>query len=202
MVSTASRPRRISPLDLRLFWPKSRALPCYLGPVTRTRLLQFALTGLLITALVACASNHFDGRVFRNGEAAFELREVPQSWRQLDAEGTLLGFRNDAGGSTIAVNARCGKDADDVPLQSLTQHLFLQFTDRQIIEQRSIELDGREALHSELLAKLDGVRKHFIVVVLRKDGCVYDFVHIAGGTPATQDREAFERFVQGFSTLD
>lgn len=202
MVSARCGPSGSSLRDLRHFWPKSRASPCYLGRVTVARLQQLFLVGLLLNAGVACASNHFDGHVFRNADVAFELREVPTSWRRLDAEGTLLGFRNDAAGSTVAVNGRCGKDADDVPLQSLTQHLFLQFTDRQITDQRVIELAGRDALHSELFAKLDGVRKHFIVVVLKKDGCVYDFVHIASSAPATQDREAFERFVQGFSTLD
>jgi hypothetical protein len=118
------------------------------------------------------------------------------------ADGTLLSFRDDSSGSTIAVNARCGKDADDVPLQSLTQHLFLQFTDRQEGDQSVIQLAGREALRSELSAKLDGVRKYFIVVVLKKDGCVYDFLHITANAPTAADREAFERFVRGFSTLD
>jgi hypothetical protein len=151
---------------------------------------------------VACASNHFDGRVFRNSDVAFELREIPADWRRLDAEATLLSFRDDTAGSTVAVNARCGKDADDVPLQSLTQHLFLQFTERQVSDQRLIQLAGREALWSELQAKLDGVRKHFIVVVLKKDGCVYDFVHITSNPATARDREAFSRFVQGFSTLD
>jgi hypothetical protein len=157
---------------------------------------------LLACTLWACASNHFDGRVFRDGDVAFELREIPDDWRRLNAEGTLLSFRDDAGGNTVAVNARCGKDADDVPLQSLTQHLFLQFTERQVTEQRLIQLAGREALSSELQAKLDGVSKHFIVVVLKKDGCVYDFLNISADAPDARDRETFERFVQGFSTLD
>ncbi|HEX2878073.1 MAG TPA: hypothetical protein VHO25_00925 [Polyangiaceae bacterium] len=170
--------------------------------MTHARLLPLVLLAMLSSAVMACASNHFDGHVFRNEEVAFELREIPANWRRLDAEGTLLSFRNDAAGSTIAVNARCGKDADDVPLQSLTQHLFLQFTERQIGEQQMIELAGREALRSELVAKLDGVRKHFIVVVLKKDGCVYDFVHITNSAPAAQDRETFEQFVQGFATVD
>jgi hypothetical protein len=170
--------------------------------VTRAGFQQLAVHALLIGTIAACASSHFDGHVFRNEEVAFELREVPANWRRLDAEGTLLGFRDDAASSTIAVNARCGKDADDVPLQSLTQHLFLQFTERQIGEQQTIELAGREALRSELVAKLDGVSKHFIVVVLKKDGCVYDFVHITRNAPTARDREVFERFVHGFATLD
>jgi hypothetical protein len=48
------------------------------------------------------------------------------------------------------------------------------------------------------VAKLDGVEKHFQVVVLKKDGCVYDFLQIANGP---QDTERFLHFVRGFSSL-
>ncbi len=66
-----------------------------------------------------------------------------------------------------------------MPLTALTHHLFLHFTDRELASQKTVELDGREALRSELTARLDGVPKHFVIYVLKKDGCVYDFMHIA-----------------------
>ena len=84
-----------------------------------------------------------------------------------------------------------------MPLQSLTQHLFLQFTERQIELQQLMPLDGREALETQMVAKLDGVEKHFHVVVLKKDGCVYDFLQIAG---EPQDADSFRHFVSGFSS--
>ena len=46
-------------------------------------------------------------------------------------------------------------------------------------EQQLVEMDGREALRTHLIAKLDGVPKRFTVYVLKKDGCVYDFLHVA-----------------------
>ncbi|HTM43898.1 MAG TPA: hypothetical protein VL137_03025 [Polyangiaceae bacterium] len=120
----------------------------------------------------------------------------------MDSSSTLLGFRDEAASATIAVNGRCGKDADDVPLQSLTQHLFLQFTEKHPEGEQLIQLAGREALRSELSATLDGVPKHFIVVVLKKDGCVYDFLYISRDAPASADVAEFDTFVQGFVTLD
>ena len=59
-------------------------------------------------------------------------------------------------------------------------------------------LDGREALETQMVAKLDGVEKYFHVVVLKKDGCVYDFLQIAG---KPQDPEQFRYFVRGFASL-
>jgi hypothetical protein len=146
----------------------------------------------------ACSTSHFDGRVFRKGDVAFRLEHLPPTWRPIEISDTALAFRDDENAATVAINGRCGKDAEDVPLQSLTQHLFLQFTERQLEDQELLPLDGREALRTEMVAKLDGVAKHFHVVVLKKDGCVYDFLQIAN---RRQDSDEFLDFVRGFTSL-
>ncbi len=92
-------------------------------------------------------------------------------------------------------------DGDDVPLTSLTQHLFLQFTERTQLSQTNVSLDGREALRTEISAALDGVKKQYLVYVLKKDSCVYDFMYIAADS-APGSRAEFERFVQGFAALE
>lgn len=153
---------------------------------------------LLGLSALACASSSFDGQVYRNGELAFRIGPVPAGWQAVQAENTLIAFRDRDAGATIAVNGRCGKDGDDVPLESLTHHLFLHFTEREVGAQEKLALDGRDALRTVLRAKLDGVPKHFVVVVLKKDGCVYDFLRIGADDSGT---ESFDRFVRGFSTL-
>jgi hypothetical protein len=132
----------------------------------------------------------------------FRVGQIPSSWRAVDADGTLLAFRDDAANATVALNGRCGVDGDDVPLSSLTQHLFLEFTDRTPVAQQTLSLDGREALRTEISAALDGVRKRYLVYVMKKDGCVYDFMYIAAAEADSGARAEFERFVQGFSTLE
>lgn len=146
----------------------------------------------------ACASQSFDGQTYRNGELAFRVGPVPADWQAIEADNTLIAYRDRSSAATIAVNGRCGKDGDDVPLESLTHHLFLHFTERQVQSQDKLSLDGRDALRTVLLAKLDGVPKHFVVVVIKKDGCVYDFLRIGSDDSGSEE---FERFVRGFSTL-
>src|SRR5688572_15647909 len=155
--------------------------------------LLWARAALLASLAVACSSPPFDGHVFRKGDVAFRLEHLPPSWRRLEVSDTALAFRDEENAATVAINGRCGKDAEDVPLQSLTQHLFLQFTDRQLGDQELFTLDGREALRTEMVAKLDGVPKYFHVVVLKKDGCVYDFLQIAN---QHQDKDQFLDFVR------
>ncbi len=162
------------------------------------------LTILACTLLLAaCSSQGFDGRVYHGDGMTFRVGPVPQSWRAIEVDGTLLAFRDEQSTATVALSGRCGLDGDDVPLTALTQHLFLQFTERDVISQKVVSLDGREAMRSELVAKLDGVPKHFLVYVLKKDTCVYDFVHIApaAGRDSARDSADFEHFVQGFATM-
>ncbi len=131
---------------------------------------------------------------------AFRVGPVPSGWRRINVGHALLAYRDDAAEATIALNGRCNKDGDDVPLQALTHHLFLMFTHRDIISQQTLPMDGRAAMRTELTAELDGVPKHFIVYVLKKDSCVYDFIHIAAVHPPEQSTRAFEAFVKGFAT--
>jgi hypothetical protein len=152
---------------------------------------------LALFVATACGGPAFDGHVYRNGDLAFQVGPVPPSWRAIEATGALLAFRDDEAAATVALNGRCGLDGDDVPLESLTHHLFLQFTEREVLRQERIDLDGRAALRTEMIAELDGVKKHYIVYVLKKDGCVYDFLYV---TPSA-DGAAFDRFVRGFGTL-
>jgi len=147
----------------------------------------------------ACGGPHFSGTSYDDGTLRFRTGPVPAGWHAIEADGTLLAFRDDQSAATLALNGRCGVDGDDVPLPSLTQHLFLQFTDRQQQAQQELTLDGRAALRTELTGKLDGVPKQFLVYVLKKDGCVYDFWRISDAG-SSGDASAFERFVKGFAT--
>ncbi len=66
---------------------------------------------------------------------------------------------------------------------------------------RPIPFDGREALHGRLTAKLDGVPMGYDLFVLRKDGCIYDFVYVAPPARVAEGVPGFEHFVQGFHTV-
>lgn len=152
----------------------------------------------------ACGGPQFTGRVYRDEEVAFRLGPIPPGLVQLKTGDARLAFRNDEAGTTWAIKARCGLDGDDVPLDALVKHLFLHFTDRKELQKKHFTLDGRAALLVEMEASLDGVMQRFIVVVTKKDSCVYDFVHVdSGGSrlAVVRSRENFLAMVQGFETL-
>jgi hypothetical protein len=141
------------------------------------------------------------GGVYRDGAVAFRVGPVPEGWQRIPVSHAALAYRDEAEGSTVLVNARCGLDGEDVPLEALTQHLFLRFTEREILDQKVLPFDRREAMRTVIAAKLDGVPMKFEVWVLKKDGCVYDLGYMASPTRFDRGAPEFERFVQGFSTV-
>lgn len=165
------------------------------------RWFDLTLVALVCASAMACASSGFDGRAYRDGDLRFRVGQVPSAWRAIQVDDALLAFRDDQANATVAVNGRCKVDGDDVPLASLTQHLFLEFTERSEAVQTQVSLDGRQALRTEITAALDGVKKHYLVYVLKKDSCVYDFMYIAADSEPGS-RAEFERFVTGFATLE
>jgi hypothetical protein len=152
-------------------------------------------------ALIGCGAAGLQDGVYRGPNYAFRVGPTPPSWQQLSADHAALAFRNPADEATIGVNARCGTEAEDVPLGSLTQHLFIRFTERQIERQEVVPFDKREAMHTILEAKLDGVKLKFDVWVLKKDGCIYDLMYMAPPDRYGRGSQEFSRFVSGFSTV-
>ncbi len=160
----------------------------------------FGVTALALGLIVGCAGSSLDGQVYRGEGLRFRVGPPAQDWRPIDSSQSLLAFRDDRGRATVALDGRCGKDGDDVPLTALTRHLFLYFTERKVLSERPFTLDGRQALRTEMQADLDGVPKRFTVVVLKKDGCVYDFIYVEDMPGSPAGRLDFDRFVAGFKT--
>ena len=154
--------------------------------------------------LASCAGARFDGTLYRGDGFAFRISPPPGTWERIEVTSAALAFRDPVHRATVLINARCGRDAADVPLIALTNHLFFEFTDRQVKLQQTVPFDGREALHTVLEAKLDGVPLSYDVWVLKKDGCVYDLLYTASATGADAEAGlgAFRTLVRGFATVD
>lgn len=158
-----------------------------------------ALSLISLSSLTGCAGgNTFNGQHFKGQGLSFDVGPQPETWQTLSLSHGLMAFRDEERDATIVVNGRCGKDGDDVPLSALTQHLFLRFTEREEIESTTIPFDGREALRTVIVAKLDGVKRKFMTIVTKKDGCVYDFVLISRPESYPSVEPEFTKFYGGF----
>jgi hypothetical protein len=153
---------------------------------------------VLVVVTTACAHGEaFDGSLLRKGDVEVRLGPLPSSWRRVDVEGADLAFHDDARASSTLFDVRCGRRDDDAPLSALTMHLIMGTTEREFETQETIPFDGREAMHSRLRAKLDGVPMEYDIYVVKKDGCVYDIVYVAPPDHFAEGTLDFERFALG-----
>ena len=158
----------------------------------------------LLALLAACggdARRSFDGQIYRNGPVAFQIAPLPAGWRSVEVTDASLAYRDDKHAATVLLNARCHRPDEGTPLLALTNHLVMGSTAREVVSQEAEPFDAREALHTKMRAKWDGVPIAFDMYVMKKDGCTYDFVYM--GDPSSFDAGArdFESFVHGFRTL-
>ncbi|HEY8090660.1 MAG TPA: hypothetical protein VIF09_22515 [Polyangiaceae bacterium] len=154
---------------------------------------------LALAAGVAGCGGHvaaFEGGVLRKGEVAVRLGPVPQVWRPVQVQGADLAFHDARGGSAM-FDVRCGQRDDDAPLSILTEHLIMGTTERDFSSQETVPFDGREALHTLMRAKLDGVPMQYDLYVMKKDGCVYDVVYVVPPDRFTEGEADFDRFARG-----
>ena len=163
----------------------------------RTRRASLAWAVLAGIATTGCAAR-FDGRTYHGDGFTFAIGEPPASWRRLEVGHASLAFEDATSGVDVLVNGRCDRDGEDVPLRSLVQHLFIQFTERSAIDERIEPFDGREAMRASLTAKLDGVPRRFVAWVLKKDGCVYDVLLVAPPDASDSTIGAFDAWTRSF----
>ena len=173
-------------------------------PRCRVRLLRVAGALAAVAGLPAaagCAHPGLDGDVYRARDTSFRVGERPASWRPLEVSHASLAWRDDAREGSILLNARCGVGGGATPLRALAEQLVLGTTGREWSVTDTVPFDGREAIHGRLTAKLDGVPMAYDVFVLRKDGCIYDFVYVAPPARLEEAVPGFERFAFGFHTV-
>ncbi len=158
---------------------------------------------LPLLASIACASGAtatLEGGVVHVQGATFHVGDVPSGWHRVNVDDAALAFR-DEHGSSVLVSARCSVRGDDVPLVALVNQLVLGTTAREYVKEETISLDRREARHSIMKAKLDGVALVWDVYVMKKNGCVYDVVYVALPDKFEGGSTTFEQFAVGLRTI-
>lgn len=169
-----------------------------------------SVRALAVVALIFASSigsigcphtDEFDGTIFHAGRLSFRAGPVSSSWERVQLDGPLLTFHDRASNGSIDVYAKCGEDRLDTSLVALRTQLLIGFTERTFREEKVVPFDRREALHSIVDAKLDGVPVSLDLYVYKKNGCVYDIVYVARPQSFESGVQSFEAFAAGFSAV-
>jgi hypothetical protein len=160
------------------------------------------LLAFLALSLAACRHGALrEGGVFEKDEVSYKLGPLPQSFEQVRLHGVDVAFTSKRSPHVIAVNSTC-EDHGDPPLGVLTRHLLMGFTDRQLVSEEERMLDGRAVLRSHYVARLDGVPEELLLLVMKKNTCVFDFSYLSPQGRLNELLGEFEALVAGFHTLE
>jgi hypothetical protein len=152
----------------------------------------------LLVLFVACShATAREGGVLHKGGNTIVLGPQPPGWRPVAIAGADFAWRDDPREGSALFDVRCEGRDRDAPLGVLTQHLIMGTTEREFLSQDTVPFDQREAMHTLLRAKLDGVPMQYDIFVMKKDGCVYDLVFVAPPEHFAAGAPAFERFALG-----
>lgn len=161
--------------------------------------LPFPLAAILLVALSACSSSRGEVRegVFEKKHTRYAAPDPGSDWRRVKVEGNDFAYESTRSPHSLAVNATC-EGHDDPPLDVLWRHLMMGFTEVEELERSREPMDGRESLRSHTRAKMDGVPVELLLVVLKKDDCVFDFTLLSPVGRVDEARAAFERVLTDF----
>lgn len=151
----------------------------------------------VLALTTACAGTLKNG-IYREGDVRYRVGSIPAGWKAVGLSGNDLAYQSLDSPHSVAINATC-EDHDDPPLDVLTRHLLMGFTERETLSQEVEALDGRDALRTRVTAKLDGVPVELVLVVLKKDGCVYDFTYLSPVGRGAERVAVFDQLLAQFS---
>jgi len=156
----------------------------------------------LSLTVVGCATaGTLQNGVYRGEQTSYQIGPVGPDWTPVTVgHQNDLAWHNEAKGAVMHADSDCDPGLD-IPLTALRSHLMIGFTEREVIDEEVIPMDGREALRTHFTAKLDGVPRDILLQILKKDDCVYDFGLITPAGPGFDEALVdFDAMLAGFTT--
>lgn len=138
------------------------------------------------------------GRVFLTKQKTYSVGILPKGWERLDNKARAISFYNKDLRSSISTDAFCGEGVEAQKIYSLGGEMMTAVEKRNTLSETEFELDGRGALRRVVAGSLDGVPVIVDLVVVRKNGCVFDFYAVGEGEISNEVETEFEMFFGAF----
>jgi hypothetical protein len=157
---------------------------------------------LSLTGIGCATTGTLQGSVYQGDQTSYRIGPVGPKWTRVTVnQQNDLAWHNEAEGGVMHADSDCDPGLD-IPLTALRSHLMIGFSEREVIEEEVIPMDGREALRTHFTAKLDGVPRDILLQILKKDDCVYDFGLITPPGPTFDEALVdFDAMLAGFTTM-
>lgn len=131
-------------------------------------------------------------------EATYRFGSPGPAWRPLKEKGVQVAWYNEGLQAVIQLDAQCDRHGDST-LEQFTDHLRIDFREWEILSQERLTMVQRDAVHTVVLASIDGVKKTQLeLYVVKKNGCLFDLQYMAPPRSFERGRVDFAQVVSGF----
>jgi hypothetical protein len=157
---------------------------------------------LIAACIVATACAPATGRVesgVYHSAKGYRVTLPPSGWTVDPMPRADLALQGDAKSGGMLVDATCGGRETARSLDVLARHLTFGLTKRDVIENGTTTVGGREAARSVVRGMVDGRDVTVEAVVLRAAPCVHDFLYVAPTGAFEAGRPVFRALVESFS---
>lgn len=110
-----------------------------------------------------------------------------------------IAFENKKTGGIISLNSICRK-YNRYTLEELTLNLVRGIENKEEVEKMLRKIDGADALDTLFSGIVDKVKVNIRTVVLIKNNCTYDFLHVVVPQKNYALDPEFDRFIESFRT--
>lgn len=163
------------------------------GPLAR------GLLAIIFLASAGCATGgRIENGVFHSPKG-YRVTLPAAGWKVEQGMRADLALQSEATPGGMLVDATCGGRELSRPLDVLTRHLTFGLTKRDVVEDGTIRVAGRDAAHSTVRGMADGRDVTVEAMVLRVEPCVHDFLYVAPTGAFASGRPAFRAMVESFS---
>jgi hypothetical protein len=129
----------------------------------------------------------------------FSFPQPLKGWKVLPlSEGAQRLYQHVSTGSVLSVSSLCDRYAT-APLSRLVRNPLAPLGALKEIESQKLTISDRDAEQLHVSGSLDGVKVEVVMVVLRKNECIFDFSLQASPQIQNSVKNEFLKMVKGFS---
>jgi hypothetical protein len=161
--------------------------------------LRGLLAALVLVASAGCATaGRIENGVFHSPKG-YRVTLPSVGWKVDPGPRADLALQSEATPGGMLVDATCGGRELSRPLDVLTRHLTFGLTKRDVVENGTTKVAGRDAAHSVVRGVADGRDVTVEALVLRVEPCVHDFLYVAPTGAFASGRPVFRALVESFA---
>jgi len=133
---------------------------------------------LFFILLYSCSSSE-PTNYKKSGEIINNLkRNIPKPWKEINAEASDYALENSQTKSIFILNSACRK-YESSNLNTLTSSILSGIENLNVTERTNAFYQEREAAEVTASGALDGIQRHFKIITIHKNNCIYDYVLIS-----------------------